>query len=672
LYRNNFINSLATESNIKTYLHKVEAEWNQFIEGGRVNTDIVPRDIYTSWHRSKSAGVNPYSFNYKVYLENTRAKELTNYHKIIKSYGKLLCILEKIVNNNEKEFEFRIVDNNCKSVYKETRFIPSVQNKNYIGIDCSEELLGTSSVSLAIRRNYPVVILQKQHFCRFIVSNSVAAPIHNEKNEVIGAIGIAYNDIRKITQVFYLVKYLTKLFDLVCSSIIDPLDRKEEIINQIIEYLPMGIFFTSQKNGIELYNNKLLEILNINTKENIDQQLKKLIPELGIGTAFVKKEVNLDTGEKKVIAKATSKVLSDKSGNNVSNLLFLEQNNEIKHEDSKQCYDYYTFDQIVGNNVNLREAKDIARNVAKTSVPVLIFGESGTGKEMFAQAIHQDSSRRHHPFVAINCGALPAEIIESELFGYEEGAFTGALRGGKTGKIEAVSGGTLFLDEIESMPLHVQIKILRVLSTGRVLKVGSNKEIPVDLRVISATKKDLLKEADNNLFREDLYYRISTFVIKIPALRERQDDIRLLAQNFISKFILKYGLSNITIEDTFFEALTWYHWRGNVRELENIIERAILSLGSECVLNVQQLPDKLYKSFLYNSTKDLVQNAIEQSENKQGLLALVEEAAIEHALRISGGNITTAAAKLGINRRTIHNKLLEYPELRAKICNKSF
>ena len=243
--------------------------------------------------------------------------------------------------------------------------------------------------------------------------------------------------------------------------------------------------------------------------------------------------------------------------------------NDRKNHDNNTIY---TFENIVGECEKMKEVKSLARQVAGLDTPVLLWGESGTGKEVFAQAIHNESSRSSEPFIGINCGAIPRELIESELFGYDGGSFTGARKEGGIGKLEAANGGTLFLDEVESMPLDVQIKLLRVLSTFRVTRVGSNKEIPIDIRIISATKKDLYIESEQGRFREDLYYRINTITLRIPPLRNRDGDIRMLADYYISKVKDSIGITELTIPESFYEMLDRYEWKGNVRELRNIIE----------------------------------------------------------------------------------------------------
>jgi transcriptional regulator with PAS, ATPase and Fis domain len=320
---------------------------------------------------------------------------------------------------------------------------------------------------------------------------------------------------------------------------------------------------------------------------------------------------------------------------------------------------------IDGNNKNLIEVKSQAEVVAKSNSPVLIFGESGTGKELFAQAIHNASPRKGGPFVAINCGAIPHDLVESELFGYEPGAFTGASTNGKLGKMEIAYGGTMFLDEIESMPLNTQIKLLRALSTSKICRIGGIKEIPIDIRLISATKNDLLTEADKGNFREDLYYRISIITLKLPALRERKDDIPILAKYFIDMYSKEYGYKKLKVEDEFYEALSYYFWRGNIRELRNIIERTIILLDDEQSLSLHQLPEKIVKAYKYKDLKNKL-NLI-KDEKSNNLMKLGEEIIIETVLNVENGNLSRTANRLGISRPTLCSKINCNQKLKRKV-----
>ncbi|NMA67953.1 MAG: sigma-54-dependent Fis family transcriptional regulator [Desulfitobacterium sp.] len=449
---------------------------------------------------------------------------------------------------------------------------------------------------------------------------NVAAPLHNQKGETLGAISITQQDVSKAQETYWLVIYLSRVLDNLYLDANQP--HYEEKVKKIIDLLPIGITYLNDNNGDIHYNEKFSVLTELSQgKEPSKQRTRQFL---------------------------VSTTLSKETRPKIEGL--------------------FTFKDIIGNCQSLDDAKEIGKRVAETSVPVLIYGENGTGKEMFAQAIHENSPRREKPFIAINCGAIPAELVESELFGYEEGSFTGALKGGKIGKIEAANEGTLFLDEIESMPVQDQIKLLRVLSTGKVQRIGSTKEISVDTRIISATKKDLLEESDKGFFREDLYFRISTFIIELPPLRERDEDIMILAEEFATKFSRKYNMGyNVEMEPDFKEALKNYSWRGNVRELEHAMERAIILLDKDTKLKVEHLPKRIKENYNKYLAQGIVGDVLYQWDKKseQGLLAMAEVMIIEHVLKITGGNVSAAAEKLGITRRTIYNKLQEFPELRT-------
>ena len=329
--------------------------------------------------------------------------------------------------------------------------------------------------------------------------------------------------------------------------------------------------------------------------------------------------------------------------------------NDRKNHDNNTIY---TFENIVGECEKMKEVKSLARQVAGLDTPVLLWGESGTGKEVFAQAIHNESSRSSEPFIGINCGAIPRELIESELFGYDGGSFTGARKEGGIGKLEAANGGTLFLDEVESMPLDVQIKLLRVLSTFRVTRVGSNKEIPIDIRIISATKKDLYIESEQGRFREDLYYRINTITLRIPPLRNRDGDIRMLADYYIRKVKDSIGITELTIPESFYEMLDRYEWKGNVRELRNIIEGTVSLSQNAGVLNMSMLPDRMT-----GRTGNAEHTASEEETVKNRRLKEIEVDVIRNAIEFTNGNLSAAAKALGIARSTLYKKIRENEEL---------
>lgn len=341
-----------------------------------------------------------------------------------------------------------------------------------------------------------------------------------------------------------------------------------------------------------------------------------------------------------------------------SELLLKTQSNlkVLEHEISIINKNRYSFSQILGNNRALRETISLARNIANSNINVLITGESGTGKELYARAIHVESGREGY-FVPINCSAIPNELIESELFGYSGGAFTGALKGGKVGKIELAHNGTLFLDEIGDMPLNMQPKILRVLEDGEMTPIGSGKPIKVNIRVIGATNRDLSKMVEQGLFRKDLYYRLNSVVINLPPLRERKDDIPLLVNRFVEDYCMEYGVNILGISPDVMDIFINYNWEGNIRELKNVIERiVVLAKNSNTdIIDISFLPQNLINSRKIGSHY--------HSKNIYDLEAVVSNAereAIVNVMRITRNNKAHAAKMLNIPRSTLYFKLKKY------------
>src|SRR5579862_7726974 len=319
----------------------------------------------------------------------------------------------------------------------------------------------------------------------------------------------------------------------------------------------------------------------------------------------------------------------------------------------------YGFPRIVGEHPAVRAASEMAQRVAATDSTALLLGESGTGKELFARAIHHLSPRREQPFVALNCAAIPEGLVENELFGHERGAFTGAGTR-KIGKLELAHRGTLFLDEIGELPLAIQTKLLRVLEERRFERVGGTQEIEANVRIVTATNKDLQRAVADKSFREDLYFRISAVPITIPPLRERGDDVVLLAEHFLERFKREFRKPALALTEDARERLLTYPWPGNVRELQNAIERAaILANGSDIDVAGLQLPSAR------PTAEQLPEHMVEDEflwegpleEVSQRALAHVERFKIQNALRETKWNKTRAAEKLGVSYKTLLHKI---------------
>ncbi|MEO8887065.1 MAG: sigma-54 dependent transcriptional regulator [Mucilaginibacter sp.] len=303
----------------------------------------------------------------------------------------------------------------------------------------------------------------------------------------------------------------------------------------------------------------------------------------------------------------------------------------------------HSFDQITGNSKSLKAAVELARKVAGTDTTVLLLGETGTGKEVFASAIHYESARRLMPFVAVNCSSFSAELLESELFGYKAGAFTGAVKD-KKGLFDEAQNGTIFLDEIGEMPLDLQAKLLRVIESKTFIKLGDTQTTKVNVRIVAATNRDLQKEAEEGKFRADLYYRLSVFSIELPSLNDREGDIELLANYYLRQFATKMGKRVAKMSPGFLSALNRHQWKGNIRELKNVIERVVI-LNDDEILSADLLPPEFKYDNVDHSALDM---------------STMEKLHINKVLAHTQGNKTEAARLLGIGLTTLYRKMEEY------------
>jgi two-component system response regulator HydG len=321
----------------------------------------------------------------------------------------------------------------------------------------------------------------------------------------------------------------------------------------------------------------------------------------------------------------------------------IEQNKALK----KQLEDIRAKGQMIGASPAFRRMLTLVEQIADSSATILIQGESGAGKELVARTIHERSSRRAGPFVAVNCAALPETLLESELFGYEKGAFTGAA-GRKEGRFELANGGTLFLDEVADLSLVTQPKILRVLQEGEFERLGATRTIQVDVRIVSATNQDLAEMVKEKRFREDLYYRLNVITVRVPPLRERHEDVRVLAQHYLRVYAAKNGRKLEGFSNEALERLESYAWPGNVRELENLIERTVL-LARKDRIDAEDLPEEV--AGVKRPPRDAILELVGTP------LADIEQRLLDETLRITGGNKTQAAKLLGIDVRTVARKL---------------
>ncbi len=443
--------------------------------------------------------------------------------------------------------------------------------------------------------------------------------------------------------------------------------ERSERLRSIVDFVKDGIISIDENRKITLINETAKKILNLDNEiigKTIDRALpnirfdnifKSHVPELG--------EI-LDIGNSKITLNKVPIIIDEKikgiiiTFSDVTELQKLEKLVRMKLS-KKGFLAKYHFDNIIYSSEAIRLCIEKAKKYSVYDSPILITGETGVGKELFAQSIHNYSNRKNGPFVAINCAALPPNLVESELFGYVEGAFTGAMKKGKAGLFELAHGGTIFLDEISEMPLDLQGRLLRVLQEKEIMRIGDDKVIPVDVRIVCATNKDLKSLVEQGKFRKDLYYRINILSLHIPPLKDRSEDIKTLTLYFIKKYSIKYKKNIRKIDDSIFPYLENYDFKGNVRELEGIIERGVV-LSSDSILKVSDLGTLEKESYngnnYKNNTNKLSKNhffSIQEDVNIQELVTRY----IKYILNKYDGKMNEAARILGISRSTIWRKL---------------
>jgi PAS domain S-box-containing protein len=490
-----------------------------------------------------------------------------------------------------------------------------------------------------------------------IITNRM--PVKDDNGHMIGAIAV----FRDITDVIALAEEITNLKEMksMQEAIFNATQDAISVVDQNGNGVMINPAYTritglSEKDVIgrpatvDIAEGESIHFKVINTKQPVKGALLKVGP-----------------GHREVLVNAAPIIVDGELRGSVGVLHDLTEISKLSHE-LKQAKEIirkleakYTFEDIVGQDPLMIAAIEKARNAAATPATVLLRGESGTGKEIFAHSIHNSSERKYRQFVRVNCSAISESLLESELFGYEEGAFTGAKKGGKKGLFEEANGGTIFLDEIGDVPTSTQAKLLRVLQEREIVRVGGTKPINIDVRVITATNRDLEAEIEAGNFRKDLYYRLNVYPISLPSLRKRRGDIDDLATFFIKKFNQQYGRNIKDISKEALSALKSYNWPGNVRELENVIGRAIITMKTnETVIMGEHIPSMGTQMDRNANSNDALYENAEMGADLEEVLERVEKRYIQQILNQCENNKTKAARVLNVSLRSLYYKIDKY------------
>ncbi|GAB6171661.1 sigma-54-dependent Fis family transcriptional regulator [Paradesulfitobacterium aromaticivorans] len=635
---------------------ELRRQWKQAVTTGTLANDL-PLMIKESWIRCRERNVNPF-LKTNPYLAS--AQELRErrerQEELLAITNQVMEKLAYLVKGSDFMVVFADKDGYILEAQGDASAFEFGKLSNFTVEACwAEELLGTNGVGTPLVTGQPVQIIGPQHWSLSAHNATCSgAPIRDDLGRVIGCLNMT-GDYRKahphtLGMVVAAANAIENQFRL---------QQESNFKEAIMESLSEGVVVLNEAEKVTHMNQAAAKLLGL---DGVDwnlitlEKLKKMIPGFErimyliqryepVNDELIQFKVN-QTWVKCTLTIRTLRAL--KGGQRGIVLAFSETgrvNRLVKQIGGAKAQ--LTFKDIVGSHPSITKVINTARKVALSSSHILLTGESGTGKEVFAQAIHNESYRARFPFVALNCAAIPRELIGSELFGYVEGAFTGARRGGNPGKFELADGGTLFLDEIGEMPLELQAHLLRVIEEKKITRLGGQEVIPVDVRIITATNRNLKDEAEKGNFRVDLFYRLNVINLSLPPLRERKSDIAILALYFAGRLGKSLGKAEVSIDQPALEALKSYAWPGNVRELQNTIERA-LNLLTGTIIKLEHLPAGMAGTG--RNEPPVAGTSIKEAEIN----------AIIHTLQKHGGNRKRAAMELGIARSTLYRKLEEF------------
>ncbi len=639
--------------------------WRNFaVDKTTSSPENIRNIISDSWERSRRYGIDPLFSGIKMVNDEEIEKRRLRRTDLLKAAMPHLHKLYKIINKSLTTITLSDEDGVIlEAFYNEE--LAGMKNFPAVGSVHSESAVGTGGIGIAIATAQPVQVIGAEHWLKdnhhwhcnavpisrndvLIGTLNLLCPMENGHEHSLGMVSAAAYAIEREMEMNVILREHKNLASLQKT---------------VIELLDTGLIITDRNCVITQNNGKAEQILE-RRGDWSGLDLSSVITTSYDFRSVVKNKIQLDNYEIPV-----------KIGNRHTYLgfstAFIENNSQtermvVRIREAQSIRHFaniaggskaiYNFEDIIGVSKPLDKSMKIAHLASKNTTNVLITGESGTGKELIAQSIHNASKRKDHPFVAINCGALSRELIQSELFGYEGGAFTGAKKNGNPGKFELADGGTLFLDEIGEMPLDAQTNLLRVLQTGNVLRIGARHPNKVDVRIIAATNKNLEWEISQKNFRKDLYYRLNVLQIALPPLRERISDVDILAEYFLERFTkeMNYTIDGFTEEAA--DALRKYSWPGNIRELENTVERAVL-ITRDNQITAADLPDSIIKQ-----TEDTDLQVFRES-SAGGHPSSISDMEIEYIRELlveHHGNLRSASTAMGVARSTLYNKLKKY------------
>ncbi|MBK5502771.1 sigma-54-dependent Fis family transcriptional regulator [Peribacillus sp. TH14] len=633
------------------YNPSINQLWKRFQELGQYTGDGVRDDIIDSWENSKKLGISPFQNRIQEIINENELKDRLEKNEELLTYAtpKINKLSDILI---ESKTMLSIADNHGTVLYSsgERNVLKKAEKINiFNGGTWSEQSAGTNAVGLVLKKKQFSQVLFSEHYCEkhhdwFCVAFPILYPF---TNELLGIMNIAGYEIQMNSQkIKYIVSEAKNISKSINHYFFKYALSNHLFLNTALEGVEDAVFIVNGGKSIVDKNDAARShsiLSNIQTLKNIPKLDSLIDFVLQNGQQILREEVSMDKNKQKFICSIYPVTFQTE---NLGAVIFFRKNTESPtlisqkptitrstHSNTTR----YSFDDMIGSSKEFTDVVKKARKASLIDSTLFLSGETGTGKELFAQSIHQASNRSNKPFVAINCGAVPHGLLESELFGYEPGAFTGAKSKGSPGKFELAQGGTIFLDEIGDMPLNLQVHLLRLLEERVVTRLGGDKLIPLDVRVFAATHKNLKEAVQKGEFREDLLYRLHVIQLRIPALRERIGDVPALVHHFIKKMSGEFGKRDIVVQSDTMQYLTQYHWPGNIRELKNVVQQSLFNMEGNS-LSPFDLPP------------ELLEGPVVEDEKVRLIEAMIKE----------DGNVTNAAKILDISRATMYRKIKQY------------
>lgn len=626
-------------------IEMVRTAWNNLVVSSTVDKQVLRDEIALSWERCLSRNVNPHGVQTSSvkssvslceqdsFLVSIGTAHMQDMYEHLDGHGFIV-----VLTNAQGGILHVLGDRRMYGAAEELAVMP--------GSTFKEKIMGTTSPGICTEKKIPIQVMMYEHYCSLFHSWCCsAAPIFDQFGNFIGSLDISNRDKSKHHS--YLLDFVrmtaqTVGLEFSYRTLQGDLRKTYHYMNGILEDSPRSLVCFDKQEGLTHINKTARKMVDASVVDDLRREIDQAVAGRVEGDKR-RLKIQLKTRDGAFDVDAYVNPATHRHDPFPRTICALTPVAGSGRERSAGVR--YTFDNCIHGCETMREVVQDARGLAANDINVFISGESGTGKEVLAQAMHNASSRSDSPFVAINCAGLPKELIQSELFGYVDGAFTGARRKGQAGKFEQANGGTLFLDEIGDMPLEAQANLLRVLQEKYIVRLGGSQSVPVDVRIISATNKDLMAEVEAGRFRQDLYYRLVVIDLAMPPLREREGDLWLLIDHFARKMMLRqFGYASLRFTEEARHMLQDYDWPGNVRELENAVLYMMTKTRDGLVL-ADHLPKNIVRSNPQTQTFSI------RSAQERDMI---------EALQTCNYNISKAAEELGISRATMYRRMKKF------------